>query len=551
MAVLAAAAGLAHVALLDLLDLLADRLAIGNLRLADVGIDLELAQHAIDEHLEVELAHSRDDRLARLVVGVDLERRVLLGQRLQRVAELVLRVLGLGLDGHVDHGLGELQRLEDDRRVGVAQRVARGGLLEADHGHDVAREDAFFVLAVVGVHLQDPADAFLAVTRRVEDGRALVQLAAVHAHVGELADVGVGHDLEGQRRERRRVLRRALELLDALDVDAGDRWQVDRAGQEVDHRVEHGLHALVLERRPAQDRHNVVRDGAGAERLAQVVGGDLLVAHVLLEDVLVECRQDVDQLVTVLGGLGLEVGRDLRDLPLLTHALLPDEALHPDEVDAAAVVALGTDRQLDDGGQRVESILDHVDGAEVVGADAVHLVDEADAGDAVLVRLSPHRLGLGLDAGHRVEHRDGTVEHAQAALHLDREVDVARRVDDVDPGVLPVARGGRRRDGDAALLLLHHPVHGGGALVHLTDLVVLAGVIEDPLRRGGLARVDVGHDPDVAGPGQRELSDDGCLSHDLLSEGCVQTGKGNGRTQTRSRARAPGCHPTRVRDYQR
>ena len=64
---------------------------------------------------------------------------------------------------------------------------------------------------------------------------------------------------------------------------------------------------------------------------------------------------------------------------------------------------------------------------------------------------------------------------------------------------LPQAGGGGRRDGDAALLLLDHPVHGGGALVDLTDLVVLAGVVEDPLGRRGLARVDVGHDPDVAG----------------------------------------------------
>jgi hypothetical protein len=31
---------------------------------------------------------------------------------------------------------------------------------------------------------------------------------------------------------------------------------------------------------------------------------------------------------------------------------------------------------------------------------------------------------------------------------------------------------GGGRDRDAALLLLLHPVHGGGAVVHLTDLVV-------------------------------------------------------------------------------
>ena len=71
--------------------------------------------------------------------------------------------------------------------------------------------------------------------------------------------------------------------------------------------------------------------------------------------------------------------------------------------------------------------------AEEVGADAVHLVDEAHARDVVLVGLAPHRLGLRLDAGDRVEHRDRAVEDAQRPLDLDGEVDVAGRVDDVDP----------------------------------------------------------------------------------------------------------------------
>ena len=51
-------------------------------------------------------------------------------------------------------------------------------------------------------------------------------------------------------------------------------------------------------------------------------------------------------------------------------------------------------------------------------------------------------------------------------------------------------------------LLLGHPVHRGRAVVDLADLVVAARVVEDPLGGGGLARVDVRHDPDVAGLGQ-------------------------------------------------
>ena len=160
----------------------------------------------------------------------------------------------------------------------------------------------------------------------------------------------------------------------------------------------------------------------------------------------------------------------------------------------------------------MQAVLHGVDGVEEVGANAVILVDERDAGDAVRGGLTPDGLGLRLDAGDGVEDRHGTVEDAKAPLDLGREVDVARGVDDLDDVVLPEARGGRGGDGHAALLLLDHPVHGGGAVVNLADLVGLARVVEDALRRGGLAGIDVGHDADVAGFGKLVLS----LSHEYL-----------------------------------
>ena len=130
------------------------------------------------------------------------------------------------------------------------------------------------------------------------------------------------------------------------------------------------------------------------------------------------------------------------------------------------------------------------------------LVREDQPGDAVAVRLAPDRLGLRLDAGDRVEQRDRAVEHAQRALDFHREVHVARRIDDVDPVLDVVAGpetgGGGGGDRDAALLLLLHPVHGGGAIMDLTDLVALPRVIEDSLGGSRLPGIDVGHDADVA-----------------------------------------------------
>src|SRR5512142_1178660 len=61
-AVLALAAGLPDPASLRFQGL-GDRLAVRDLRTADVRGDLELTQHAVDDDLEVQLAHAGDDRL--------------------------------------------------------------------------------------------------------------------------------------------------------------------------------------------------------------------------------------------------------------------------------------------------------------------------------------------------------------------------------------------------------------------------------------------------------------------------------------------------------
>ena len=185
-----------------------DRLAVGDLRPADVRVDVELALQAVDDDLEVELAHPGDQRLAGLLVGGDAEGRVLLGEARQAGAELVLVGLRLRLDGDRDHGLGEGHRLEHDRRDLGRERVAGRRLLEADASGDLARADLLALLAVVRVHLQDAADPLGLAGRRVEHAVAGLELAAVDAEVRELADERVGHDLERERRERRVERRR-------------------------------------------------------------------------------------------------------------------------------------------------------------------------------------------------------------------------------------------------------------------------------------------------------------------------------------------------------
>src|SRR5258708_5930126 len=81
---------------------------------ADVGVDLVLPEHPIDEHFEVQLAHAGDLGLSGLLVGAHLEGGVLFGEPRERGRHLLLVRFGLRLDRDLDHRLWEYDRLELD-----------------------------------------------------------------------------------------------------------------------------------------------------------------------------------------------------------------------------------------------------------------------------------------------------------------------------------------------------------------------------------------------------------------------------------------------------
>ena len=213
------------------------------------------------------------------------------------------------------------------------------------------------------------------------------------------------------------------------------------------------------------------------------------------------------------------VGQHVRQWSLLGRLATvgPNQRPKTQQIDDADETVLEPDRQLDDQRHRVQPPPDRLDRRVEIGTGPVQLVDEGDPRHAVPIRLPPHRFALRLDTRHGVEHRDRAVEHPKRTLDFVGEVDVPRRVDQVDPVAVPAAAHGRGEDGDPAVALLGVEVGDGRAVVDLATLVGGPGDIQDPFGDGGLAGVDVGEDAQVADGGQGTGGEAG--THDAVQLG--------------------------------
>ena len=322
-------------------------------------------------------------------------------------------------------------------------------------------------------------------------------------------------ELEAEAGDLGLIVRSNGDLLIAIIDERLLGAHVDRGGQEVDNAVEEHLNSLVLESGTRDDADEVEREGGLTDARTHFFDGHILTVEILGGEDVVEIGEAFDEFGAPEFGFFLLLLRNFDHVELhsLRVGLVVKVGGVLDQVDHALEVFALADRDEEGVGVALELLADVVDGAEVIGTGAVHLVDEGDARDAVLVHLAPDGLRLGLHAGDGAENGDRAIEHAERAFDLGREVHVARGVDDVDAMVdvremaflgLPAGGDGGRGDRDATLAFLFHPVGGGGAVMHFAHLVHHSGVKENTLGRGRLAGVNVRGDTDVTRVLERE-----------------------------------------------
>ena len=295
------------------------------------------------------------------------------------------------------------------------------------------------------------------------------------------------------------IFGRAALQVPGLGVLPHNRRHLGGIGQEILDAIQQRLDALVAQGGAAVGGHPFQGQGGPLDAGLEGLHRQGLLRQVDLHHLVVHFRHGLHQGLPGRGGLVLIVGGDLEFLKIHAQGFFPPlDGPKAQKVDDALEAVFFAPGDGEDQGMSPQLLPHGLQRRPKIRPHAVHLVDEGQLGHPVLVRLMPDGFGLGLDPAHRVEDPDGPVQHPQGPFHLDGEIHVARGVDDVDDAALPLAGGDRRGDGDAPFLLLGHPVHDRGAVVDFAHLVGAAGVIEDALREGGLPRVDVGNDAEVA-----------------------------------------------------
>ena len=294
-------------------------------------------------------------------------------------------------------------------------------------------------------------------------------------------------------------VRGARLLFACFGVGADHRRHVEGRRQEIDDRIEEREHAFIAQGGPTQYGLDLVFERAFAQDRFDLFDRDVFAAQIGLGDLVVEVAQPFHEALP--GGFRsrLVFIGDGASLGLFAVLAAEGYRLHRQQIDDAVESRLRPERNLDrQRSRRRKLVADVRDHPLKVGADAIHLIDEREPRNAVLFGLPPHGLRLRFDTAHGAKHQDRAVEHPQRAFDFHGEVDVAGGVDQMDFVISPGTRGDGGGDRNAPLLLLDHPVHRGGAVVHLSRLVNPPGVEQDALGHGGFAGVDMGGNADIA-----------------------------------------------------
>src|SRR3989344_2526972 len=159
MTVLATATALANELAFGFNTILTDCFTVSHLGCTNVSLNSKFTLHAINNDLQMQLTHTRDNGLAGFMINLDSKCRILFSQALQGNAHLFLVGFGLRLNGDTDRRLWEGNAFQYYRMGRITQGITGGGTFETNNSGDVTGINFANVFTFIGVHPYNAANA--------------------------------------------------------------------------------------------------------------------------------------------------------------------------------------------------------------------------------------------------------------------------------------------------------------------------------------------------------------------------------------------------------
>src|SRR5690625_1073367 len=193
MTILTPTTGLADELTLNLRTDPANCFTISYLGLTNIGVHLEFAAQAIHQDLKVQLTHSGDNGLARLLISRDPERGILLSQTRQSHPHALLVRLGLGLYRLRNHRLRKLHALQHDMLVRITQSFTRSDITQTYDRSDITGDQLLELSAIIGMHLQNTSNTLPLLLDWVINSIPRPQHTGVDAHKSQITHKWICH----------------------------------------------------------------------------------------------------------------------------------------------------------------------------------------------------------------------------------------------------------------------------------------------------------------------------------------------------------------------
>ena len=489
----------------------ADGFTISNLRFAYGAVYIEFTTHTVDDDVQMKFAHTGNDGLVGFRIGVYSEGRIFFCQSLKGVAHLFLVSFGLRFNSNGNNGIREFHLFKDDRVVRVAECVAGGNILEAYSCGNVAGVSYIDFLTVVSMHQKDTAYAFFLVLGGVENVSALVHFAGIYAEVCQFANEWICHDLECQGCQRSAVGYRAFFFF-AVQGSTFNRRNIQRGREVIKDSIQKHLDTFVLVCGAAEYGEELACQYLFTDGSFDFFNGNVFAFQILFSQFIVAVASSFDNLFTVFFYHVFHIIGNRFLMIFFAVIAVVDFSFPGQQIDDALEGILCADWELHSNSFGMKTGVDGLYCMQEICTYCIHLVDECNTGNMVVVCLSPNGFRLGLNAVFSTEYSYGAIQYAQGTFNFYSEVYVPWGIDDVDTIAFPVAGGSSRCNGNTAFLFLSHPVHGSSAIMNFADLMVYTGIIQDSFRGCCLTCINVCHDADVSCFFKRKFSAHDCFS---------------------------------------